>query len=74
MQLASTMLYVCIAMTQQDPCEYHEPEHGFGHVAFSRSMPFIDLAREAVNECEAVHGEEQCSVTCFVSREANHVE
>jgi hypothetical protein len=72
--IISGVLYVCLAAAQQDPCEYHEPEHGFGHVAYSRSMPFFDLAREALAECEVVHGEDQCELSCWESREVNHVE
>lgn len=62
------ILYICIAKTVQEPCVYNEPEHGLGHVAYSYSLPFFDLAREAVNECETVHGPEQCEVFCWSSR------
>lgn len=62
------VLFVCISMTQQDPHTFTQPESGVGHVAYSYSLPFFDLAREAVNECETVHGPEQCEVFCWSSR------
>jgi hypothetical protein len=63
------ILYVCIAVSgSDDPHVYHQPEAGMGHVAYSYSMSFFDLAREAVNECEALHGDEQCDVLCYISR------
>lgn len=67
--MSSFGLLVCIAMTANDPCVYHEPEDGVGHVAFSRSMTLSDLSREAMNDCEIVHGDGACDVVCWVSRE-----
>ena len=63
------LLYVCLAMSEADPCVYHEPEYGHGHVAYSKSLDFIDLANEALNECETVHGDGMCELHCWVSRE-----
>ncbi len=60
---------VCIARAHDDQCVYHDPETGVGHVAYSESLPLFDVRYEAVNECEAVHGEEQCESFCFMSRE-----
>lgn len=62
-------LFICISRTLQDACTYHDPEEGFGHVAYSKTMPLREIAREAVNECEAVHGEDQCDLFCFESRD-----
>lgn len=68
----SGILYVCLAMAVNDPCVYNEPEHGFGHVSYSHSMSLYDLRDEAVAECEIVHGDEQCEVSCWVSREVSN--
>lgn len=62
---------VCISRSHGDMCRYHEPEEGIGHVAFSKSgeMSFLDLAREASAECEVIHGDGECDLFCFLSRD-----
>lgn len=59
-------IYICIARTQADPHTFMEPEEGVGHVAWGLGL--YDIAREAVNECEIAHGDEQCELSCFFSR------
>jgi hypothetical protein len=66
--IVSTMLFVCIASVPDDPCVYFHPEEGRGHVAYSRTMTFADLSRESLTECEIVHGDGACDVSCWVSR------
>ena len=61
-------ILVCIAMSASDPCVFHEPWYGRGHVAYSSSMPFVDVEREAANECRVVHGDDECVVICHESR------
>jgi hypothetical protein len=59
-------IYICIARTTDDPHLFTEPEQGIGHVAYGQGL--YDIVREAVNECEVVHGYEQCELHCFYSR------
>ena len=61
-------LMICIASVPNDPCVFHTPEEGVGHVAFSRTLDARELLREVVAECEIVHGDGECSAFCFVSR------
>jgi hypothetical protein len=62
------ILYVCISASGlDDPHTFTQPEVGLGHVAYSYSLPFFDLARESAAECEAAHGE-VCETVCFMSR------
>ena len=65
-------LLICIASIPHDPCVYHEPEEGRGHVSYSREIPFVHLAREALTECEIVHGDGAFDVVCRVSREVTN--
>lgn len=69
MNLVVVGLLVCISRAPNDGCIFHEPETGVGHVAYSESLGFSDLARESINECESVHGDGACDVVCWVSRE-----
>jgi hypothetical protein len=63
-----SILYVCISTSgADDPHTFAWPEVGIGHVAASYSMPFFDLAREAGNECEMLHGD-TCETVCWESR------
>lgn len=61
-------ILVCIAMSASDPCVFHDPWYGRGHVAYSRSIPLVDMEREVMTECEVVHGDGECGVSCHLSR------
>jgi hypothetical protein len=66
--IISGILYVCVSLVAMDSHTFHHPEQGIGHVAYSRSLPFMDLSRESMNECEVAHAGDVCSTYCFESR------
>ena len=60
-------IMVCVAHAPGDRCVFHSPEEGVGHVAYSRSIETRELMREAIAECEVVHGV-ACEHYCYLSR------
>jgi hypothetical protein len=62
------ILYVCVSLVAMDSHKFHHPEVGIGHVAYSRSLGFADLAMESENECETAHVGMVCKTYCYESR------
>ena len=67
--IVSGVLYVCVSLAiVGESHNFNDPEDGIGHVAFSRSIPFVDLERESLAECEVAHGQDECTTYCYESR------
>lgn len=66
--ITTGILYVCVSFSVGDIHRFTSPEYGVGHVAYSRSIGFVDLARESSTECEIADEVYQCETYCYQSR------